>query len=459
MSLSGKHFAIMGLARSGIQTAIRLLDDNAHVYGWDDNEEQRQNAQDHNIPITDLTHDAFWEKHDLDALVLAPGIPHKLPTPNSVATLASQHNVPIISDVSLLPYYQPSSTYIGITGTNGKSTTTALLNHCLQKAGVDSCAGGNLGIPVLQTPSASTYVLEISSYMAERLNNMHFHIGLLMNLTTDHLERHGDMQGYLNAKLKMFQGGDNANKTALVVIDDIYCQQAYEHLQSQGIKTIAISAHNPVKGGVYLKGTTLIDHMHDNPISVLDTKDYPNLLGTHNSQNMMAVYACMRCLGIDHHVIKNAFHSFTALPHRQQLVDTINHIQFVNDSKGSNVDAVINALNSYETIYWIAGGQGKQGGYDTLASCLKPIIHSYLIGESQDEIATFLKRQNQPYTLCETLNNAVMKAYKDALKNALPNSVILLSPACASWDQFKNFEHRGNTFIDCVKALKQDSLP
>lgn len=455
MAFAGQHFAIMGLGRSGVATALRLQSDNAHVYAWDDNAPQRHTAQEQNIPLHDLSTPEFWQPHTPDYLVLAPGIPHALPAPNPVATLAQKHGVPIISDVSLLPAYQPHATYIGITGTNGKSTTTALLEHCLKQTGVDATAGGNLGIPVLQAPPAQTYVLEISSYMAERLNGMAFNVGLLMNLTPDHLDRHGDMQGYLNAKMHMF----NQCQTAIVVVDDEYCQQAHDRLTQQGIKTIALSAHRKITGGIYLDGDTIIDDTDQTQTPVLNRTDYKNLLGIHNAQNMMAVYACMRTQNIAPDLIAKALHSFTALPHRQQWVANVDGVDFVNDSKGTNLNAVTNALSSYNAIHWIAGGQAKQGGYDALIPHLPRMAHSYLIGESQHQIAEFLTAHNAPHTLCDTLENAVATAYQNARANITPTPTVLLSPACASWDQFNSFEHRGDVFMDCVKRLNNGEHP
>ena len=451
MSFVGKNIAIMGLGKSGLDVASRLIDCGAHVQAWDDNTDSQNMAKQRHIPLTDLNHADAWHTTHFDMLVLSPGIPHHLPKPHPTAIHAHHHNVPIMGEVALLPMMKPHAHYIGITGTNGKSTTTALLEHCLKQANVSVQAGGNLAIPALGLPDADVYVLEISSYMAERLNGTKFNVGIFMNLSPDHLDRHGDMDGYLDAKLKMFDGCDDTS-TAIVIIDDDYSKTAYEKLKGQNIKTIPISATQKCNGGIYMDGDMIVDARDGKPVTICNVGDIDNLVGQHNQQNMMAVYACLTMQGIDKDTITLAFKTFTALPHRQQFVTSVNGVRFINDSKATNIESAIRGINSYHNVYWIAGGEGKESAYDKMVSSLSHISKGYFIGEAENDLATFFDHHNTPYERCGTLDIAVQKSYRDAVRSG-ENAVVLLSPACASWDQFSGFDQRGDMFAHYAKSL------
>ena len=455
MGFADKNIAIMGLGKSGLDVASRLIDCGAHIQAWDDNPQSQNKAKDHNIPLVDLTCEDVWQKTKFDMFILSPGIPHHLPKPHPTALHAQNHNVPIMGEVALLPMMKPHAQYIGITGTNGKSTTTALIEHCLQQANVSTQAGGNLAIPALGLPNADVYVLEISSYMAERLNGTKFNTAILMNLSPDHLDRHGDMDGYLGAKLKMFDGCDDTS-TAIVVIDDDYTKSAYETLCKHTIKTIPISATQKCAGGLYKDGTTLIDDREGTAYPVCDLSHIDNLVGQHNQQNIMAVYACLTVHGIDKDVIIPALKTFTSLPHRQQFVTRIGDVQFINDSKATNIESAICGINSYDNVYWIAGGEGKESSYDKITPSLPHISKGYFIGREQDNLAHFFSNTNTPFELCGTLDVAVKHAYHDAVQSG-QRAVVLLSPACASWDQFDGFPQRGDAFIDYVMSLPQSN--
>ena len=461
MSFAGKNIAIMGLGKSGLDVASRLIDCGAHVQAWDDNSDGQNMAKKRHIPLTNLNHDDAWIRTQFDMLILSPGIPHNLPTPHPTALHAHNHNVPIMGEVALLPMMKPHAYYIGITGTNGKSTTTALLEHCLQQANVAVQAGGNLAIPALGLPDADVYVLEISSYMAERLNGTKFNVGIFMNLSPDHLDRHGDMDGYLEAKLKMFDGCDDTS-TAIVIIDDDYTKMAYEKLNRQGIKTIPISATEKYAGGIYMDDDMMVDDRQGQASVICNMNDMENLVGQHNRQNMMAVYACLTLQGIDKDNIIPAFKTFTALAHRQQFITALNGVRFINDSKATNIESAIRGITSYDNVYWIAGGEGKQSSYEKMTPSLNHISKGYFIGEAENDLAEFFDKTNTPYERCGTLDIAVQKSYYDAVHSdgvrSGENAVVLLSPACASWDQFNSFEQRGDMFAQYVKSLDAKSL-
>lgn len=452
----GQTIAVMGLGASGLVAARALQRGGAIVRAWDDQESSRTAAADDGIPISDLAGDS-WD--GIDALVLSPGIPHTYPTPHPVAARAKEHGCAIIGDIELLAKAQPAARYVGITGTNGKSTTTALIGHILNHAGRTIDIGGNLGMPALDLAPMDEdgiYVLEMSSYQLELTSPIPFDIAVMLNVTADHLDRHGGMNGYVAAKKRIFDG-QGARHAAVVGIDDEICQSIADALRDDETRrVIPISGDHRVSLGVYAIDRFLYDDMDGDNVPVLSLDEVPTMPGTHNAQNASAAYAVARVLDVDPSVIVEAIRSYPGLAHRQQLAAEIDGIRYVNDSKATNAEAAARALSSYEHIYWIAGGLAKEGGLDAAAPYFPRIRHAFLIGEASDDFARSLVGQVAA-TQCGVLETAIHAAHAMAQRDGNPDAVVLLSPACASFDQFPNFEERGNSFCRTVAALPGSS--
>jgi UDP-N-acetylmuramoylalanine--D-glutamate ligase len=454
-----RKVAVLGLARSGRAAAQALAAGGAEVLAWDDNEKTRAAAGDE-MPLCDPARIAW---RDVAALVLSPGIAHSFPEPHLAVVAARAARVEIIGDIELLGRAQPEARYIGITGTNGKSTTTALLGHILQSAGKQVEIGGNLGPPALGLAplgADGTYVLEMSSFQLELMNSLAFDIAVLLNITPDHLDRHGDMTGYIAAKKRIF-AGHNGNAVAIVGVDDPICRDIFEELATTDeSRVIPISVAGEAPGGVWIKDGWLIEGMKESPAGiangsptrVLDLAEVPRLPGMHNAQNIAAAYAAARCAGLSSAHAVAAIRTFPGLAHRQELVDTIDGVRYINDSKATNADATEKALACYEAIYWIAGGLPKAGGITSLAPYFKRLRHAFLIGNATGEFAATLDGR-VPYTRCGDLAAALAAASDQARGQHVRDAVVLLSPACASYDQFPNFEVRGDTFRRLVGEL------
>jgi UDP-N-acetylmuramoylalanine--D-glutamate ligase len=449
-NLQGKTLAVMGLGKSGMATLAALKNSGAKVLAWDDGEEARDQAAKAGFTVEDPTK-ADWKK--INSLVLSPGIPHTFPAPHPVAVLAKQYGVEIVGDVELLfrSFTGPAPRVIGITGTNGKSTTAALIAHILKTAGKKVEVGGNLGIPVLSFNALGAegfYVIEMSSYQCELTPSAAFDIGVWMNITPDHIDRHGDLDGYVDAKKKMLR---EAGKEQILVIgvDDEKSQSVAAEFVRKGYwKVTPISASRILeKGASGVDGALYADGMK--LFSITEAKTLP---GAHNAQNAAAVFAACVALGLDAGTIEKGILTYPGLAHRQQLVRVINGVRFINDSKATNADAASKALACYDPIYWIAGGKPKEGGLNGLESFMPRIAHTFLIGKASDEFAEWLKGKAS-FTKCGTLERAVSDAAQMAAKEGKKDAVVLLSPACASFDQFKSYEHRGEEFMRFVNAL------
>ncbi|MFC0501212.1 UDP-N-acetylmuramoyl-L-alanine--D-glutamate ligase [Asaia krungthepensis] len=438
---AGSRFAVLGLGRNGAAVVSALLAMGAEVQAWDDKSPPGPDdfacggdaARFIASPLEDLT--------GFEALILSPGIPHHLPAPHPVALLAQQAGVPILSDAELL--YRAVrkagslARFASVTGTNGKSTTTALLAHMLEQARVLVAAGGNLGtaslaLPLL--PDEGVYVIEMSSYMLERLESFHAATACLLNLTPDHLDRHGTMAGYAAAKRHVF---DNMTPRDLAVIgvDDPYCRIQAQELIGKGLTVTLISVENP-----------------DCIAGISDAlKDAPTLPGTHNLQNALIAQAMARHLGLSDEVIADGLRSYPGLPHRQALAATIDGIRFINDSKATNAEAAEKALLCYDRIIWIAGGIAKSGGIEALAPLFSRVARAYLIGRDAPVLRETLDAHGVANECVDTLEAATLASL--AAAKALDAPVVLLSPACASFDQFASFEARGTHFVDILSKL------
>ena len=440
-TLNGKTVCIVGLGKSGTATAHALSASGAVVSVWDDAEKARAAATGLNVenPL-DRGIEAF------DLVVWSPGIPHTYPKPHPIAVAARLAHIPVVCDVDLLAQAKPDNRILAVTGTNGKSTTTTLLAHVLSTSGRQVAAGGNLGTAALAMPDLGPegrYVLELSSYQLELCPRLKIKAGVLLNITPDHLGRHGGMDGYVAAKRGMFDHL-TADGIAVIGIDDPQSLAIADSLQAHGLTVIRISANQRLKKGISAPSGLLLEDGEP----VLDLTKIARLPGRHNWQNAAAAFALARADGIPSAAAAAAIITYPGLQHRQELVAQQNGVSFVNDSKATNADAVAKALACYDRIYWILGGQAKEGGITTLTPFFPKIAHAYLIGEAAADFAKTLGDQ-VPHSFCGTLDVAVA----EAAKAAEPGSVVLLSPACASWDQFASFEHRGDVFRTLVQTL------
>ncbi|MFI4983943.1 MAG: UDP-N-acetylmuramoyl-L-alanine--D-glutamate ligase [Rickettsiales bacterium] len=411
-----KNYYVYGLGRTGLGAIKALTASGAHVYAWDDSSPKG---------LTDCQllspEEMNW---DMDfQIVLSPGIPLS----HRIVTLANKHGKEVIADIDLLYLANPNSKFLGITGTNGKSTTTALIGHILQTNNIDADVGGNIGISVLDlNPNKEWYVLELSSYQLELIKYAKMDIAIMLNITPDHLERHGTMQNYISAKQRIFSN----NTLAIVSQDSEPTRSIKADIKISGQTKADISCINAI--------------LHDQVDYDLNGKKI--LAGSHNDENIAASYAATMQIIKDPLKVIAAICSFKGLKHRMQLVTQRNGVKFVNDSKATNADAAEKALKTYDNIYWILGGQAKSDGIDSLVPYFYKVNKAFLIGAASDSFAKVLASNNCPYEIVGTLENAI----KSINSLGLTSGVVLLSPACASWDQFRDFEHRGDLFCELV---------
>ena len=448
----GLPVAVLGLGKSGLSAARALRESGAEVWAWDDNADRRAAAAAEGVPLVDLT-GCDWQ--ELTSLVISPGIPHSHPAPHPVAALAREHRCEIIGDIELLARSQRDASYLGVTGTNGKSTTTALIGHILETSGREAQVGGNLGTPALDLEpldSSGIYVLEMSSYQLELTLSVTFDVAVLLNVTPDHLERHGGLKGYVAAKRLIFHR-QTRPRTAVIGVDDETCRGICGQLAQAGEQiVIPVSGSGPAPGGAYVDGGVLTDDTEGGKAPVLDLREVPSLPGRHNWQNAAAAYAACKTLGVQPPVIAACLSSFPGLPHRQELVAVVDGVSYVNDSKATNADAAAKALACYDDVYWIAGGRPKETGLAGLEPLFPRIVRAFLIGEAEDAFATALDGRVD-FARCGDLVRATGLAQAAAKAEKRPGAVVLLSPAAASFDQFSDFEERGERFRTLVAAL------
>lgn len=451
-AFKGRKLALFGLGGSGIATAHALLAGDAELVAWDDNRDRVFEAQAAGIPVADLR-TVDWP--DMAALVLAPGVPLTHPKPHWTVDLAKAHGVEIIGDVELFVRQRridaPDCPFIAITGTNGKSTTTALIAHILTQAGRDTQLGGNIGTAVmtLDPPKKGRFfVVECSSYQIDLAPSINPTAGILLNLSPDHLDRHGTMQHYADVKERLVAGSD----VAIVGTDDQWCTIIADRLERAATKVVRISKRNVLADGYFADGTTIMAATGAATHPVVDLGEIATLRGAHNGQNAAAAIAACLAVGLSEEEITSGLATFAGLQHRMQPVARRGRVLFVNDSKATNADAAGPALSSFDRIYWIAGGLAKEGGLQPLSGWFDHIAKAYLIGEAAPVFAATLG-DSVRYEITGTLDRAVSHAAEDAAKDGTGESVVLLSPACASFDQYKNFEVRGNAFVAHVASL------
>lgn len=452
---AGRSVAVFGLGRTGIATAKALAAGGAKVVAWDDNEETRASAEKAGITLDDLNR-RDWG--DIAALVLSPGIPLHYPQPHRMVELARAVGAPVIGDMELFAMQAgkvEDVRVVGITGTNGKSTTTALIGHILKQAGRDVRVGGNIGEAVLSLAPprpGAIYVLELSSYQLDLVERLHCDVAVFLNITPDHIDRHGSLENYIAAKRRIFATQGDGD-TAVIGVDDAPSRKVFADMRvAGGGDVVPISSRKVISNGVYALGGTLYDALEGKAKPAADLARAKALPGRHNAQNAAAAYAAVRKLGLTAEEAASGIESFSGLAHRQERVAELGPVTFINDSKATNADAAAQALGCYEDIFWIAGGQAKEGGVKSLKPFFDRIRRAYLIGQDADLIARQLKGKVDTVQ-SGTLSNAVARAARDAVESGKPAPVVLLSPACASFDQFRSYEHRGDSFRIAVTDL------
>ncbi|MCO6178751.1 UDP-N-acetylmuramoyl-L-alanine--D-glutamate ligase [Ciceribacter sp. RN22] len=447
----GRKVALFGLGGSGLATAKALIAGGAEVIAWDDNPDSVAKAGAEGVVTQDL-HDADWSV--FAAFVLSPGVPLTHPKPHWTVGLARAAGVEVIGDVELFVRerraHAPDCPFIAITGTNGKSTTTALIAHILSASGRDTQLGGNIGRAVLtlDPPKEGRYfVVECSSYQIDLAPTIDPTAGILLNVTPDHLDRHGTIQHYADVKERLVAGSD----TAVIGVDDSYCELIADRVERAGTRVMRISKRQPLADGFYNDGHRIIEAQGGATSVVADLNGIQTLRGSHNAQNAAAAIAACLAVGVSLDEVRAGLRSFAGLKHRMQPVGRRGEVVFVNDSKATNAEAAAPALSSYDRIYWIAGGLPKEGGIASLAPLFPRIAKAYLIGEAASAFAATLG-EAVTYEISGTLERAVAHAAADAAADGQPVAV-MLSPACASFDQYKNFEVRGDAFVRHVAAL------
>jgi len=459
--VENQTIAVLGFGRSGRATAAALAAGGANVVVWDDGVDTRAAAEAEGMAVLDLTRDQNWE--GVSALITSPGIPHLYPRPHPVIAKAYEMGVPVDNDIGL--FFRSFATreweefdtiprVIAITGSNGKSTTTALTHHILKEAGRPTQIGGNIGTGVLSLEPAhdgEVVVLELSSYQTDLARSLTPDVAVFTNLSPDHLDRHGGPGGYFAAKRRLFaEGGPDR---AVIGVDEAEGRYLADQLAMSPAddRVIRVSSGQKLEGfgwSVFARKGFLSEYRKGRQVASIDLREITGLPGEHNHQNACAAYAAARAVGVAPREIERAFHSFSGLPHRSQTVAEIGGVRWVNDSKATNVDAAAKALTAFANIRWIAGGMGKEGGIEAIGPHLGQVVKAYLIGHSARDFA--LQIGQTPYEIAETMEQAVARAHAEAQ----PGDTVLLAPAAASFDQYPNFEKRGEHFTALVEALK-----
>ena len=447
--LRGSSYIVLGLARSGLAAVRALMAGGVECAAWDDSAETRKAAADAGIKLAEPDK-IDWSK--ITALVISPGIPSHLPKPHAIAAAARAAGKPIICDIELLARAETKARFVAVTGTNGKSTTTALIAHILESAGWPSQVGGNIGRGALDLEPlglGGVYVLEMSSYQLELVETFRANVAVWLNIAPDHLDRHGDMAGYVAAKQHVFDR-QVTRDCAIIGIDDKYSVEVFRWLSkrrlAEDIALTPLALKRSIAGGVIFQAGRLVDAEGYR----VDFADVPTLPGDHNAQNAAAAWSAVRWIGVPREKAKAGLRSYPGLPHRQEQVAAVGDVIYVNDSKATNADATAHALSSYEDIYWILGGQAKEGGVTALAPSFDRVRHAFLIGEAAEMFEGQLTGKVAS-TRCGDLKSALDAAH--AMSEGKGPAVVLLSPACASWDQWKSYEHRGDAFREMARAL------
>ncbi|AUH34122.1 UDP-N-acetylmuramoyl-L-alanine--D-glutamate ligase [Paracoccus tegillarcae] len=458
--VENQTIAVLGLGRSGKATAAALAAGGAKVSAWDDGVDTRQAAEAEGLEIVDLTRDAAWV--GVSTLITSPGIPHLYPKPHPVIEMALRLGVPIDNDIGLFfrsfatedwNHFDRTPRVIAVTGSNGKSTTTALIHHVLTQVGRPAQMGGNIGTGVLSLEPAidgEVVVLELSSYQTELARALTPDVAVFTNLSPDHLDRHGGLGGYFAAKRRLFaEGGPDRAVVGVDEVEGLYLANQLSMAPADD-RVIRVSSDSKLDGpgwSVFARKGFLSEYRKGRQVASLDLREITGLPGAHNHQNACAAYAACRAVGLAPREIEAAFHSFAGLPHRSQTVAELGGVRYVNDSKATNIDAAAKALQAFDRIRWIVGGLGKEGGITALQPHLGRVTKAYLIGHSARDFA--LEIGQTPHEVVETMEAAVARASAEAE----PGDTVLLAPAAASFDQYPNFEKRGEHFVALVEEL------
>ncbi|MBL9060638.1 MAG: UDP-N-acetylmuramoyl-L-alanine--D-glutamate ligase [Mangrovicoccus sp.] len=456
----GRKVAVLGLGRSGIAAARALQAGGAEPIVWDDGAEGRGRAEAEGFVLRDLSRDGAFR--DIACLVVSPGIPHLYPKPNPAIRAALEAGVPVDNDIGLFfrslatadwDGFSTAPRVVAITGSNGKSTTSALIHHCLAAAGRRSQLAGNIGRGVLDIdpPGDGDFVvLELSSYQTDLARALTPDVAVFTNLSPDHLDRHGGVGGYFAAKRRLFaEGGPDRAVIGVDEVEGLFMADQLAEGPDDG-RVIRVSVTRKLAGfgwSVHATKGFLAETRKGKQVGAIDLRGIRGLPGRHNHQNACAAYAALRALGLSPREIEAGFQTFEGLAHRSQIIAERGGVTFVNDSKATNVDSAAQALRAFPKIRWIAGGLGKDGGIAALAPDLGAVVKAYLIGHSARDFA--LELGDLPHEICETLDRAVARAAAEAE----PGETVLLAPAAASFDQFPNFEKRGEAFVAAVRGL------
>jgi UDP-N-acetylmuramoylalanine--D-glutamate ligase len=454
-TFAGKTVAVFGLGGSGLASALALKAGGAEVIGFDDSAASIDKAKAAGIVTEDLRK-IDWS--NVSALLLAPGVPLTHPEPHWSAVLAKRAGAEIIGDVELFCRERrrlaPDSPFVAITGTNGKSTTTALIHHLLKSAGRDAQLGGNIGTAVLtlEPPSANrAHVVECSSYQIDLAPTIDPRVGVFLNLSEDHLDRHGNIEHYAAVKERLVAGVQD-DGAAVIGVDDEWCAAAAERVAAKGKNVVRISVRKRLPDGIYAENSRIIRAKAGKTETIATLEGIGSLRGAHNAQNACCAAASALALGLTPEQIQAGLRSFPGLAHRMEQVGRKGSVLFVNDSKATNADSSAQALASFTDMFWIAGGKPKTGGITSLEKFFPRIRKAYLVGEAAQEFARTLDGK-VPYEIAGTIDRAVEGSARDAVASGLKEPVVLLSPACASFDQFRNFEIRGDHFRSLVLKL------
>ncbi|PVA11955.1 UDP-N-acetylmuramoyl-L-alanine--D-glutamate ligase [Pelagivirga sediminicola] len=453
----GARVAILGLGRSGLSAARSLEAGGAEPVCWDDNPEARARAEEYGFEIVDLAREGAF--HGIACLVVSPGIPHLYPAPNRIVAAAQAAGVPVDNDIGLFfrsfagaewqDFDQPPRV-IAVTGSNGKSTTSALIHHILTEAGRASQLAGNIGRGVLDIDAPAdggAVVLELSSYQTELARALTPDIAVFTNLSPDHLDRHGGPGGYFAAKRRLFaEGGPDR---AIIGVDEpegrFLAGQLSESAGDDRVIRISVTEKLTGPGwNVFARKGFLSEYRKGRQAGSIDLRPIKGLPGAHNHQNTCAAYAVCRSMGLAPRVIEDAMQTYPGLPHRSQIIAEAGGVTYVNDSKATNVDSALQALQAFDSVRWICGGLEKEGGLAALAPALDRVARAYVIGREAPQFA--LQLEGCETEICTTMAEAVRRAHADAQ----PGETVLLAPAAASFDQYDSFERRGEDFAACV---------
>src|ERR1700722_7712185 len=454
-SFAGKTVAVFGLGGSGLASCHALKAGGAVVIAADDSIDNVAKAAQAGFVTADLR-TVSWA--NLAALILTPGAPLTHPAPHWSVLMARQAGIEVIGDIELFcrerRRHAPDAPFVAITGTNGKSTTTALIAHLMRVAGYDTQMGGNIGTAILSLEPprmGRVHVIEMSSYQIDLSPSLDPSVGILLNVSEDHIDRHGTLEHYAAVKARLVANVQKQG-TAIVGVDDIWCRASADRIEQVGKRVVRVSVKNPLPDGLFVDHETVWRASGGARSEIAKIGGIGSLRGLHNAQNAACASACALALGVSTDVLQKGLRSFPGLAHRMEQVGRHGNVLFVNDSKGTNADAAAHALSSFADIFWIAGGKPKAGGITGLAEYFPRIRAAYLISEAAPEFAGALGARG-PHEISQTLDVAVANAARDAEAAGLKEAVVLLSPACASFDQYRNFEIRGAKFRDLVQAL------